>query len=387
MKPLRCLLAGPVPGHDGESGDVQYVRDLLGDPPPGVTYVTYVEALESGELRDAPSLNPRRRAPRTLPEFGVAVARTGLYAIRRTGLLLPDPVRWWQVAGDFDVIHSHCFALRLVGPAPPVVATDSAGTFWYWTAAQGRDERQVWRQLRRERRLARALGYVHPSVTPDLAEATLYFVGSGRDLASRVGADVTGTQVAPAGVPDAGRRSPKSLSPPVLLFVARNFEIKGGPDALAALALVRAEFPDCQLWIAGPDLPQPEVDGVTWLGPLSRSDLYRDVYPAADLFMYPTRFDVAPLVVVEALAHGLPVVAPRRFGLPDLVKDGETGVLVDSGGVEPIADAVLGLLRDPDRLRRMGTAAARDFEGRLSVRVRNDALGAAYRDAVGVGLR
>ena len=57
-----------------------------------------------------------------------------------------------------------------------------------------------------------------------------------------------------------------------------------------------------------------------WLGLVPREQLYAEVYPRADLFLYPTHFDCAPLVVQEALANSLPVVAPRILGLPDLVR-------------------------------------------------------------------
>ena len=122
---------------------------------------------------------------------------------------------------------------------------------------------------------------------------------------------------------------------------------------------------------------------MTWLGPLSRQELYADVYPISDVFLYPTRFDCAPLVVVEALAHGVPVVAPRSFGIPTLVHDGSTGLLVGPGRTDLLVEAVTALFRDPGRLRALGAAAADDFESRLSAPVRNRALMAAYEAAMG----
>ncbi len=378
---IRCLLAAPTPGADVESGDVQYCRDLLGDPPPGVEYVTYPEALASGELRDMPTVRKGAPLPRGARAVGQALTRGGLHAIRRAGMLLPDPVRWWEVAGSFDVVHTHCFPVRLTGRVPPVVATDSAGTFWFWTAARGRSEQSVWTLLRRERHLARLLGIIHPTVTPDAAAQALYFVSRGKELAERLGIDSSCIQIAPAGVPDATTTAPLAMDPPTLLFVTRNFEVKGGPAALTVLDAVRREFPTCRLLVAGPSVPDPGIEGVTWLGPNTREELYGGVYPRADLFVYPTTFDCAPLVVVEALAHGLPVVAPRSFGLPDLVRHNSTGMLVDPGRTDLITESVLGLLRDPDRLRRMGSAAREDFLTRHSVAVRNRKLLAAYAAA------
>ena len=382
---IRCLLAAPSPGVDVESGDMQYCRDLLADPPPGVEYVTYPEALASGELRDMPTVRRGAPLPRGARAMGQALARAGLHGIRRAGMLLPDPVHWWEIDGRFDLVHTHCFPLRLTGRVPPVVATDSAGTFWFWTAARGRSEQDVWTRLRRERALARRLGIIHPTVTPDAAAQVLYFVSRGRELADRLGIDSSCIQIAPAGVPDAHTRAPLGLDPPTLLFVTRNFEVKGGPAALTVLDAVRQEFPTSRLLVAGPSDPDPGIEGVVWLGPRTREELYDDVYPRADVFVYPTTFDCAPLVVVEALAHGLPVVAPRAFGLPDLVCDGGTGTLVDPGRTDLLSQAVLDLLRDPDRLRQMGSAAGRDFLARHSVAVRNQRLLSAYTAAGSTG--
>jgi glycosyltransferase involved in cell wall biosynthesis len=378
---IRCLLLSPTPGADDESGDVQYCRDLLASPPVGVEYVTYPEALASGELRDMPSFRRGAPRPRHVRPLGWALLRTGVHGVRRSGMLLPDPVHWWEIAGHFDVVHTHCFPVKLVGDVPPVVATDSAGTFWYWTAAEGRDEQEVWKLLRRERRIAQKIGYVHPTVTPDAAEEALYFVAQGRELAERLGIDGACIQTAPAGVPDARERAPLALDPPTLLFVARNFAVKGGPAALDVWRAVRSHYPTCRLVVAGPSSPDPGIEGVVWLGPKSREELYADVYPYADLFVYPTTFDCAPLVVVEALAHGVPVVAPRSFGLPDLVRHGTTGLLVEPGHTKLLTDAVLGLFRHPDQLRRLGLAAADDVRARLSVAVRNGKLLAAYESA------
>jgi glycosyltransferase involved in cell wall biosynthesis len=106
------------------------------------------------------------------------------------------------------------------------------------------------------------------------------------------------------------------------------------------------------------------------------------VYPEADVFLYPTRADCAPLVVMEALAHGVPVVAPRVFALPELVRDGSTGRLFAPDDVEDAAAAVAAVLDD-----HAGRAARRrrcqeDFQDRFSIDHRNRVLAGAYAEAV-----
>jgi glycosyltransferase involved in cell wall biosynthesis len=296
--------------------------------------------------------------------------------LRRTGLLLPDPVRWVRIRGHFDVVHVHCLPVRFLGERPPVLLSDSAGTAWYWIYGRGISERRVERLLRRERVAGRIAGYLHPTANPE-GEALLFFIGAGKRLAERIGVDASSATVCAPGVPPA--RRPSITDGKTLLFVGRAFEFKGGPDALEIFARVREQIPTTRLLIAGPDRPYAEVPGVDWLGHVTRDRLYDDIYPKADLFLYPTRFDIAPFVVQEALAHGIPVVAPRTMGLPDLVRHGETGFLFQPGDTASAANAVTSLLEDRDLLERSKHAALLDYDRRFSIDHRNRILGSLYR--------
>jgi glycosyltransferase involved in cell wall biosynthesis len=379
---LRCLLISALPPGDPESGDAQYTRDLLAAPPEEVEYVPYQDALASGELEEGSSW---RRGGRRPSDLGAAVAaseRLALNAGRRRGWLLPDPVRWWRINGSFDLVHIHCMPTHLTGVVPPVVLTDSAGTFWYWTRVHGVGEAQTWSKLGRERRLATALGYHHPSARPDAAAAALYFVDSGIRFARRVGAPANNLAFCPAGVPDPTvGREPSAGRPLTLAFVAHNFAIKGGPDALEIFRRVRLERPDVRMIVAGSSDRDPGIDGLEWLGPKTRQELYDEVYPRADVFVYPTRFDTAALVAEEAMANGMPVVAPAALCMPDIVRDGETGFLFPEDDIDAATERTLRLLRSPDLLVSMSESARADFDLRFSVSVRNSVLSDAYRRA------
>lgn len=376
---LRCLLFSPVAPPDPSNGDSQYTEDLVRYPPEGVQYVRYTDALASGEIEWGPSLrrgetwlSPVRR----LPPAGV---RAALHVVRRLGLLLPDPVRWIRVHGRFDMVHVHCMPVRFLGLRPPVLLSDSAGTFWYWSAARGLSEGRVLRLLRRESIVARRVGYLHPTANPG-GERLVFFIESGVRLADRIGIDASGATICAPGVP-AARRAPCSDGH-TFLFVGRAFALKGGPDALRVFARVRAQLAEARLIVVGPDRPARVPEGVEWLGPVARETLYDQVYPRADAFLYPTHCDCAPFVVQEALAHGLPILAPCIMGLPDLVRHGETGYLFEPGNLDEAASAALELLRDPEAMRRMRSAALADFEQRFSIRHRNDVLGAVYQSLV-----
>ena len=80
---------------------------------------------------------------------------------------------------------------------------------------------------------------------------------------------------------------------------------------------------------------------------------------AADAVAVPsTRPDPFPNAALEAAAAGVPVVAAAHGGLPEMLRDGETGLLVEPGDPAALARALRSLADDPDRARRLGAAAA-----------------------------
>ncbi len=84
-----------------------------------------------------------------------------------------------------------------------------------------------------------------------------------------------------------------------------------------------------------------------------RRDVAR-VLPAVDLFVCPSLYEGFGIAIVEAMAAGRPVVASRVGGIPELVVDRETGLLVPPGDAAALAEALAALLTSPDRARQMG---------------------------------
>jgi len=79
--------------------------------------------------------------------------------------------------------------------------------------------------------------------------------------------------------------------------------------------------------------------------------------------------DPFPFVPIEAMSAGRPVVAYRVGGIPDLIEDGVSGLLVPRGSVDELTEAVRGLLNDEERARRMGEAARARVESAFDYRV------------------
>jgi glycosyltransferase involved in cell wall biosynthesis len=147
------------------------------------------------------------------------------------------------------------------------------------------------------------------------------------------------------------------------------------PKDFATLVRAVADLPEqsCELLIVGdgPDRPRLEaeiervgLDGRVRLAG-ERADV-PDLLAGADVFVLSSASEGMPISVLEAMAAGLPVVASRVGGVPELVADGETGLLVPPGDSEALAQALRGLLADARLRHRLGDA------GRVRVRERFD---------------
>ena len=145
---------------------------------------------------------------------------------------------------------------------------------------------------------------------------------------------------------------------PVALFVGMQFERKGGRVLLDAWPRVRAAIPEAELVIIGPKRApaRPLPDGVRWLGRLDREALAH-AYRSAALFVMPSLFEPFGLVFLEAMGYGLPCVGSDCCAMPELIRDGESGRIVQRGEPEPLADALIELLGDPQGLAVMGRRA------------------------------
>jgi glycosyltransferase involved in cell wall biosynthesis len=97
-------------------------------------------------------------------------------------------------------------------------------------------------------------------------------------------------------------------------------------------------------------------------------------YEAATLFVHPTLYEGSSLVTLEAMAHRRAVVATRAGGLPDKVKPGINGWLVQPGDPGALADAIREALSDRDRLLSMGAAGRGIVEAEFSWRIATDRL-------------
>jgi glycosyltransferase involved in cell wall biosynthesis len=143
---------------------------------------------------------------------------------------------------------------------------------------------------------------------------------------------------------------------------------KGHDVAVAAVRELREQFPDLRLLIVG-DGPDREAvaRAASALGDGAVLPGYRDdvmaVLDAADVLVHPSRTDAFPTTVLEAMAASVPVVATAVGGIPEMVHDGENGVLFEPPpDSEVLARSLAPLLGDAELRRRLGVAGRERFE-------------------------
>lgn len=221
-------------------------------------------------------------------------------------------------------------------------------------------------------------------------------VGLRRD---RIAVVHNGVEVAPTGAgPEAGGAVRRELGlaadTPLVVAVSVLRRGKGLDVLLEAVPAVLAAHPGARFVVVGdgPDRRRLEEraaaaglgEAVAWAG------FRRDVpafLGAADLFVLPSRDDAFPTVLLEAAAGGVAVVASRAGGVPEIVEDGATGLLVPPGDPEALARAVSALLADPAARRSLGRAGRLRAEERFSTGAWLGRLEAVYGEALGRAVR
>jgi starch synthase len=253
---------------------------------------------------------------------------------------------------DALLMHTQTLALFMRSPmrkVPSVISVDGTpkniDEAWPW------HQKDLWPIEEVKRRLIgsvlRRATYVMPwnewcarSVVDD------YGVKPGRARTVGPGVDVEAWAFAP-------RKGDRTLR---VLFVGGKFEQKGGPDLLLALKALDVDW-ECDIVTRS---AAPGGERVRVHRDLNQDDPeLRALFAAADVFVLPTLGDTMGLAIIEAMAAGLPVVSTRTGAVPEVVVDGATGILVQSGDVAALTAALKRLAASPELRQEMGAAARR----------------------------
>lgn len=339
--------------------DVRVVSPV-GWAPPGVGRWAAHREVPGTEVRQGvPVLHPRM--------LSLPAARLGRRNCEAMYMAVARPIRRVHERWPFDVVHAHMvvpdgWAAARVGSrlGVPVVATAHRADVLD-VPARGEDDR---------RRVGEAVGLVDQLCAVSRVVA---------DAATALGAPRRPVRVVPNGAdtetcrpwPRARMREEFGLpvDGPVVTYVGQLVPRKGVDtliEAVARLAARPAGAPLVAAAGAGPQRAELErmaaergvADRVRFVGPVDHDRVGRFM-AAGDLFVLPSLSEGLPTVVCEAMNCGLPVVATAVDGTPEIVRHGETGLLVPPSDPAALADALAAVLDDDDRRAAMGAEALR----------------------------
>ncbi len=166
---------------------------------------------------------------------------------------------------------------------------------------------------------------------------------------------------------------PRDSVRPVLIHISNFRGVKRVRDVVRIFARVRQAVPSSLIFVGdGPDRSDAEQEArmlgvdadVSFLGKI---EAVAPLLAAAQVFLLPSETESFGLGALEALASGVPVIATRVGGLPEVVRDGETGLLFPVGDVDGMAAAAIALLRDRARWETMSAAGAADARARFAL--------------------
>ncbi|MBE0645278.1 MAG: glycosyltransferase family 4 protein [Bacteroidetes bacterium] len=280
-----------------------------------------------------------------------------------------DYVRKLQTSSPFDVLHWHdltpnCWTTWTLRHDLPLVWTNHTSNYLelYETGA-GRIKIKLF--------LGHADAIISPSnelyeksTATGIAPERNFYIPNGVDAAKFQPGNSFGVIDKDYGI-DPAR--------PVIIC-PRRLEPKNGVEYfIRAVPLVRAEIPDVQFLIVGGGFPDErkrfegllkdagQAHDVFFTGNVPNSAMPK-FYALATIATLPSLMEATSISGLEAMASGLPLVGTNVGGIPEIIEDGESGMLVEARSPEQLAAAYLLLLKDPELRARLGAGARRRVE-------------------------
>jgi glycosyltransferase involved in cell wall biosynthesis len=249
-----------------------------------------------------------------------------------------------RLAGRVDLVHAHLPAMgavaRLVSPAPVVYT-----------------EHNIASSYRRPVQLANRWTYGRNAAVTAVSQAVADSVAGYPGPDARLVPNGVAVHVAPSAI--AGVRPELGIdeATPLVVHVGNIRPHKGHANLVETVARLIDAVPDVCVISIGGEKNEGDLERVRGLARdagvadrlrfLGRRDDALAFVAAADLFANPSGFEGLPVAVLEAMSLGTPVVATSVGGVPAVVRDGETGVLVPAEDPEALADGIATLLDDP----------------------------------------
>ncbi len=222
-----------------------------------------------------------------------------------------------------------------------------------------------------------------------------------RQMAVELGVDAARIALIPLGIPlgDAFERPRNRSGELTVVYLGRMEKRKGTIDLFHAAPEVLRAVPEARFILIGADRAHcpggrtharyledefpPEVRSRIRLAGRLPDDEVDRLLRSADVFVAPSLYESFGLIFVEAMRWGTPVVGTRAGGIPEIVEDGESGLLVSPGNPTELAGALIALLRDEELRCRIGAAGRRRVESEFSAERMAERAVAFYERAIG----
>jgi glycosyltransferase involved in cell wall biosynthesis len=174
----------------------------------------------------------------------------------------------------------------------------------------------------------------------------------------------------------------------MVLFVGKLEQRKGYLTLLHAASVILKQHPDVQFWFAGHgDLETARREAVRFgiesavhLTGWAESETLANLYQRCRIFCLPSFNEGLPMSLLEAMAHGIPVVSTPVGGIPELVDDGNTGLLTEPGNALALATKILRLLDNTSYAESLGKAGQRRVQEVCSLELVSTKLREIYRN-------
>lgn len=394
---MRVLLISPVQELDPPGGDVTYTHLLLNDPPDGVIYESYEQALKRGTLREHGrwlSLKSASSLSNFFFELFLWSFSRMLNFARQARILFWEPFRFYSIQpGAYDLVHLHMFGVRFFARDCPLVVSNSISHHYLYKDARSFSRPRLAVLEAIEQSLCRLLKVVHPSYRIEDADHAIAFNQYMKDWYTEQALFPSSKiEVLPpySLKPKSSRRADivwdgDSDYAPTIGFVAHDFDVKGGPDVLRAFELVRERFPQSKLHIVGTNSrissEEAHRKNIRWEVSVDRETLLNEIMPTFTVFAYPTNFDGLPLILLDAMSLGIPTVCSDYPTITELVEHEVDGLICGSRTSRELADKIIALL-EPAENERYSSNILNRFEQRFSSKSIKPKLKDAYSRAL-----
>jgi glycosyltransferase involved in cell wall biosynthesis len=383
-----CIRFPPAPG--GAENHVYHISRELRDRGHKITVFTsdlYTEV-------------PFKRMRDSSSEYqGLPVRRFRAYSLKGEMHYVFIPKMAKAVIGEqTDVIHTHSYGYyqSTIGALTknirnrPMIITPHFHPQWsMWGGARRKRLRKVY-----DRTLARS--------TMDAFDYVICHTRKEKDLLSQYSIPEDRIRIIPAGVdfsrfenlpsPDIFRNK-YDISGEFVFYAGRLASNKGLLNLMEGAPKVLSQYPETTFVLVGEDEGLKETlvkraaelgisDSVIFTGHITDNDLFMSAFTACDVFVLPSEYEAFGLVLLEAGACEKPCVATKVGGVPEVIEDGRTGLLVDYGDVDSLANSISSLLGDEAKRKQMGKAARERVKKNFTWTKVVDQLEKVYSDAL-----